>query len=95
MRQSSRGTTPPRPTQRPAVRLPALPSAGAPVGRAGFSLLGADRGRGRGRRRHLSGLLTLREERAIRAEKARALRRLKRGLPLTSSCWRLLLRVRG
>jgi hypothetical protein len=28
------------------------------------------------------GCLTLREHRAIRAEKARALRRLKRGLPL-------------
>jgi hypothetical protein len=61
--------------------VPALPPAGAAVGLARGAVLGADpRGR-RGRRRRLPDCLTLREQRAIRAEKARVLRRLKRGLP--------------
>jgi hypothetical protein len=84
-KSGARGTPPPRPTkrarQRPAGAASAPPRAG--LGRAGRALLGADTRRAP---RRIVGVicpdcLTLREQRAIRAEKARVIRRLKRGLP--------------
>jgi hypothetical protein len=58
-------------------------AAGAAAGRACCAVSGADpQGRGKVLGVIGEGCLTLRERRAIRTEKARVLRRSKRGLPL-------------